>query len=209
MDSAEKAHPESEDEIEDLSKKPKESIPQKITPRVDLVAVADSDESDQDDRYAEKSTYDSKPTKNEVLSSGSDTEDEIDRVERKKAQAIIGEVKVVDAYDQSTDDEQKPAEKTPEKISNEQSALKPLPEFFAGKKFYLSSNLGSVDIIKLTRFIGVYGGKIIVNAADANYIVSNKAKQLPDNFPGEVVKPLWVFECNDLECLLPTHRYKF
>lgn len=213
LDLAEKSHPESEDEIDDLAMKPKEpaNFSKQSLFKADedkVVAIADSSESDQDDRYAEKSNYDLQPAKNHVLSSGSDTENEIDRIARKNAQAkdIVADEK--DVYDQTTDDEQKTADKSAVKVSNDRPVT-PLPNFFVGKNFYLSSNLASVETIKLTKFVGVYGGKIIVNAAEADYIVSNKAKQLPLDFPGEVVKPLWVLECNDLECLLPTKRYRF
>lgn len=227
MDSAEKSQPESEDEIVDLARKPKDPVKQPspepnqvddhdvvIIPDVRLDKVDYSDSETDDNRYAQKSDYDDKPPKNEVLSSGSDTEDEIDRVQRKNARPMItkrtaeiaADAANDDPYDKSTDDEQ------PTKVHKVQSAnrsVTPLPEFFAGKMFYLSNNLGSVDIIKLTNFIKVYGGKLTINAAEADYIVSAKAKQLPADFTGEVVRALWVYECNDLECLLPTERYRF
>lgn len=226
MDSTERAKPESEDEICDLAIKPKSPV-KKASPKptddddvvctpnapVALLEVPDSSDSDSDNRYAQKSDYDEKSLKNEILSSGSDTEDEIDRVQRKNAQPaakrsaeIVADAANDDPYDKSTDDERTVV--AVKKVSAKRSVT-PLPEFFAGKKFYLSSNLGSVDTIKLTNFINIYGGKIIINAADANYILSAKAKQLPSDFTGEVVRTLWVYECNDLECLLPTERYRF
>lgn len=220
-------HAESEDEIIDISIKPNEIETRRPDPKVDADQTDDSDvevapqtiddDSDrEDDRYNEKSDY--KPSKNAILSSGSDTEDEIDRVVRRNAEANNPPKPATqdddDVYDKTTDDETQqrppPSQSSPPKrMNNNNRSVTPLPEFFKGKVFYLSANVSSVDTIKLTRFIGVYCGELTTNAAEANYIVSNKAKQLPADFAGEVVKPLWVFECNDLECLLPTQRYRF
>lgn len=184
------------------------------TARVPL-EVNDSSDSEQDNLYAQKSDCDENTLKNEILSSGSDTEDEIERVKQKNARPtarraaeIVADAANDDPYDKSTDDEQ-PVMAINKLSSSVNRSVTPLPEFFAGKKFYLSNNLGSVDIIKLTNFINVYGGKLLTNAAEADYIVSAKAKKLPSDFPGEVVRALWVYECNDLECLLPTERYRF
>lgn len=218
LDSAEKAKPESEDEIDDLARKPKAPVKQPSPKPIeddDVVAIeAAPVVPETDNRYVQKSDYDEKPAKNEILSSGSDTEDEIERVQQKnnarpaakRTAEIVSDAANDDPYDKSTDDERPVVA-----INGDSSkrSVTPLPEFFAGKKFYLSQNLGSVDTIKLTNFINVYGGKIIINAAEANYILSAKAKQLPSDFAGEVVRALWVYECNDLECLLPTTRYRF
>lgn len=169
--------------------------------------------SDEDDRYNSKGNYDRSPQPNTVLCSGSDTEDEIERVLKKQKTAIANnnEKKTVtladdeEIYGKSTDEEQAPAASQPDK----KSSVSPLPEFYKGKKFYLSRHLASVAEMKLQRFITVYCGSIIKNAANADYIISDKPKALSADFAGELVKPLWVFECNDMECLLPTKRYKF
>lgn len=135
---------------------------------------------------------------NQCVDAGPDTEDEIERIQ-KKNQATEHKPPPIntDIYDQSTEEEFNVQNKSP------------VSQFFQGKVFYLSRHLGAIDEIKLKRFIDSYGGTSTKLSSEANYIISNKPKQLPDNFNGEVVRPLWVYECNDMELLLPTKRYKF
>lgn len=220
LDSDETDVSESEDEILDIRSKPATtptSKPRTASPvarALDIRSNVSDDEtvisSDDDDRYNAKGEYNKSPPVNTALNSGSDTEDEIERVLKKQKTTVTNEkpsdtpLDDDEAYNKSTDDE-KPA---PPSELNDKS-ISPLPEFYKGKKFHLSRHLSSVDEIKLQRFITVYGGRIIKNAADADYIISDKPKALSSDFVGEVLKPLWVFECNDMECLLPTKRYKF
>lgn len=142
------------------------------------------------------------------ISSGSDTEDEIRRVLEKKTSSVVSTESPIkssssdDIYNATTEEETS-STKTSSK------PLTPLPEFFKGKRFYLSRNVSSTDEIKLKRFISVYGGEVTITASTSDFIVSNTPKETPSEYKGEVVKPLWIFECNDLEILLPTHRYNF
>lgn len=227
--------PESEDEILDESQKPASPKPTNNSSTaaatanaIEIVDLIDNTTDIDAPRYSEKADYDRPSDMNEILSSGSDTEDELDRVleRQKKAardgyttaanakpekpKAIAADEDDDDAYSKTTDEEQRPVAVAARSATETRNvSISPLPEFYRGKRFYLSSNLDSVEMIKLRRFVEVYGGQITRNAAEAEYIVSNKAKQLSPDFGGEVVRPLWVLECNDMECLLPTKRYKF
>lgn len=145
------------------------------------------------------------------MSSGSDTDDEIRRVLQKKTVSIVS---TDSGSKNNSSDEMYNATTEEEGSQNNQPKLSPksvspLPEFFKGKRFYLSRNISSTDEIKLKRFISVYGGEITLVANDSDYILSNTPKATPSEFKGKVLKPLWVFECNDLEMLLPTKRYDF
>lgn len=144
--------------------------------------LSDNSDNESLDRYNLNS---SRTERNAFVSSGSDTEDDDD------------------IYNATTEEEiitSKPNSKAPT----------PLPEFFKGKQFYLSKNISSTDEIKLKRFIAVYGGEMTLSAPNSDYILSNTPpKAISPEYKGEVVKPLWVFECNDLEMLLPTQRYNF
>ncbi|KAJ6634702.1 DNA repair protein XRCC1, partial [Pseudolycoriella hygida] len=128
-----------------------------------------------------------------------DTEDEVNRVLEKKNSSIAS--RASDEIYNATTDEDVIAVK-----SSNSTSITPLPEFFKGKCFYLSDNISSTDEIKLKRFISVYGGEITLDAIQSDYIVSNTPQATHSNYKGEVVKPLWIFECNDLEMLLPTKR---
>lgn len=141
--------------------------------------------------------------RNEFVSSGSDTEDEIRRVLEKKTSSTVRTVNESDDIYNATTEEEGSVPKSKTK------PVTPIPEFLKGKKFYLSSNISSTDEIKLKRFIGVYGGEMTSVASNSDYILSNSPKATPAEYKGEVVKPLWIIECNDLEVLLPTQRYNF
>lgn len=185
-----------------------ESVTPRLTPPAKEQTIDLSDDDDdvqEDDRYNAKSDY--VLEKNEVLSSGSNTEDEIDRILKKNGTTTHNKEPLDDVYNVTTDEEQK--FENPETKPGSTKPIEPLPDFYKNKKFYLSSNLGSVEEIKLKRFITAYGGQIISYSTDANFIISNYDKKVSSTFQGEVVRPLWVFECNDMECLLPTRRYKF
>lgn len=167
--------------------------------------LSDNDSDNESlDRYNLNS---SRAERNAFVSSGSDTEDEIRRVHEKKTSSLVstdsGSKSISsDIYDATTEEEITVPKPTSKSIT-------PLPEFLKGKRFYLSRNISSTDEIKLKRFISVYGGELTLVASDSDYILSNKSKETPAEYKGEVVKPLWIFECNDLEMLLPTKRYNF
>lgn len=138
------------------------------------------------------------PTKQvvSILSSESDqpdTEDEIERIQKGK------KIKSNISYDQSTDEDTK----SPKKRPNDNSS-----DFFDKKVFYLHESLSSVDVIKLKRLINIYKGDTIDVAVKADYILSNKSLPQASNSKGIVLRPLWVFECHEMECLIPIERYK-
>uniref|UniRef100_A0A182PCC7 BRCT domain-containing protein n=1 Tax=Anopheles epiroticus TaxID=199890 RepID=A0A182PCC7_9DIPT len=81
-------------------------------------------------------------------------------------------------------------------------------DFFKGKKFYLHPELGAVDNIKLERYIHTFKGTVSKEMAGVDYVIARNKQTLPSSSRAELVKPLWVYECNDMECLIPVNRYR-
>ncbi|XP_058450012.1 DNA repair protein XRCC1 [Malaya genurostris] len=127
--------------------------------------------------------------------SGSDTEEEIERV--KKKQSFKNE-NIDKLYDKSTEDE---GPNSPADVSTELN-------FFKGKIFYLDPEVGAVDVIKLERYVKMYRGTITENVSEAHYLVTRNKKSMAASFTGELIKPLWIYECHDMECLIPSERYR-
>lgn len=178
---------------------------------IESSVLSDSHMSSDEESLDRYNLNSSRIERNEFISSGSDTEDEIRRVLAKESSSIASTKAVRKSSSNSNDDIYNVT--TEEEINNtpnpSTATITPLPEFFKGIQFYLSRNISSTDEIKLKRFITVYGGTLTIAATNSDYIVSNSAKETPPQYKGEVVKPLWIFECNDLEMLLPTKRYNF
>lgn len=199
LDSNDVEQTDSEGEIIDISKKPSESSPsrEKVEARNNNVhgAVRETDEEalshyDLDDVVL---VEDQKPDTVEI--SGSDTEEEIEKVkEMQKKQSGNGN----GMYDKSTEDEG---------TQSMADSLAPL-DFFKGKDFFIDPDVGAVDVMKLERYVQLYKGSITKNTNEANYVVTRNRKPMGDSFKGQLIKPLWVYECHDMECLIPTHRYQ-
>ncbi|EAA07652.5 AGAP002605-PA [Anopheles gambiae str. PEST] len=81
-------------------------------------------------------------------------------------------------------------------------------DFFKGKKFYLHPELPAVDNIKLERYIQTFRGSVCTEMTRADYVIARSKHTLPSSCRAELVKPLWVYECNDMECLIPVNRYR-
>ncbi|XP_053658071.1 DNA repair protein XRCC1 [Anopheles marshallii] len=101
-------------------------------------------------------------------------------------------------YDKSTEDEGD---------HNENNVAGSL-DFFKGKKFYLHQELGAVDKIKLEKYIETFSGAVSNEMAGVDYVIARSKHVLPFDCRAELVKPLWVYECNDMECLIPVNRYR-
>ncbi|XP_052891404.1 DNA repair protein XRCC1 [Anopheles moucheti] len=101
-------------------------------------------------------------------------------------------------YDKSTEDEGDHYE------NNATGSL----DFFKGKKFYLHQELGAVDKIKLEKYIETFSGTVSKEMPGVDYVIARSKHVLPFNCCAELVKPLWVYECNDMECLIPVNRYR-
>ncbi|XP_055546758.1 DNA repair protein XRCC1 [Wyeomyia smithii] len=127
--------------------------------------------------------------------SGSDTEEEIERVKQKQKLKSDGN----GTYDKSTEDEEQAA---PGETSSTEL------HFFDGKIFFIDDGVGAVDSIKLKRYVELYKGTITDSANKAHYVVTRQKRPMAENFSGELVKPLWVYECHDMECLIPVQRYQ-
>uniref|UniRef100_A0A182W0W0 BRCT domain-containing protein n=1 Tax=Anopheles minimus TaxID=112268 RepID=A0A182W0W0_9DIPT len=81
-------------------------------------------------------------------------------------------------------------------------------EFFKGKTFYLHQELGAVDMMKLEKYIETFKGTVSKEMTGVDYVIARSKHTLPFNSRAELVKPLWVYECNDMECLIPVNRYR-
>uniref|UniRef100_A0A0P6IV92 Putative dna repair protein n=1 Tax=Aedes aegypti TaxID=7159 RepID=A0A0P6IV92_AEDAE len=189
----------SEGEIVDIAKKPSGSSPSK------RAAERPSSKTEEPVRETDEEAlahYDlddvvmvEERKQDTVEVSGSDTEEEIERV--KQMQKKTAEQPNA-MYDKSTEDEGN---------QSMADAFAPL-DFFKGKAFFIDSDVGAVDIIKLERYIKLYKGSITKHASEADYVVTRNRKPMGDSFKGEIIKPLWVYECHDMECLIPTQRYQ-
>lgn len=134
--------------------------------------------------------------------SGSDTEEEIERVKQKQREQAKTSKTGPDndgLYDKSTEEE--------EGKNGGEGKEKEL-DFFRRKRFLLDDDVGAVDLIKLERYVELYKGSVTKTIVEADYVVTRHQKPLPASFKGELVKPLWVYECHDMECLIPTQRYR-
>lgn len=196
MERKETDKPESEDEIFDIKlKEADDSIEIIPSPVKEVVAILSSSDPDTEDEI--EKIQNSKKVVKMNISSECDTEDEIEKIRngnKKKSDSI---------YDQSTDEDEANINLTKKPLSEDDSS-----DFFNRKIFYLHESLSSVDVIKLKRLINIYKGDTIDIATKADYILSNKSLPQSSNSKGVVLRPLWVFECHDMECLIPIERYK-
>ena len=195
----------SEDEICDLSLKPSTTSSENVEKSNDQPRPEPKNiEKSFDEALAHYDLDDFEP-KQQISHAGNseseDTDDEIEKVRQRQLQnnQNVEEKEQKDEYDQKTEGEN-------EEDSNDKT--QPMAEYFIGKTFFLCNDLAAVDIIKLERFIKDYRGEFAEDIEHANYAISRTGTNVPENFKGEVVRPLWVFECCDMECLIPTARYK-
>lgn len=199
LDSDDASFPDSDEEILDVSLKPAEASSSSSSPtqppKLSTVAVKKKYEDDDDEDVVMQYDIDEKVHSiDDGSDSGSDTEDEIEKLQKAENN---NKPSLADAnYDKSTDDELE--------LASQKSTQS--TDFFKDKKFFLSSELGAVDLIKLKRFIEVHSGDILDEHVNADYVISNKKHQ--SEYRGVVVKPLWIYECNDMDCLLPIKRYQ-
>lgn len=115
----------------------------------------------------------------------------------KESEAILP--KKQDIYEASTDEEDYLQEKL-----NQVNSL----NFFKLFKFFICDDIGSVDKIKLEQLIGQYAGRITNKLSEAQYAISTRGLSCHGTvFSGEIVRPSWIYECNDLRTKLPTSRY--
>uniref|UniRef100_A0A182NRH0 BRCT domain-containing protein n=1 Tax=Anopheles dirus TaxID=7168 RepID=A0A182NRH0_9DIPT len=104
-------------------------------------------------------------------------------------------------YDISTEEEGDANEKDSERVDGNVA-------IFKGKKFYLHPEVGAVDIIKLEKYITTFKGTVSKEIGAVDYVIARNKQTLPIGSRAELVKPLWVYECNDMECLIPVNRYR-
>lgn len=204
----------SEDEIFDEKLRPTETA---------TIAIDDSPAKSRGNASPRPSTSQQSAASRQSHKSDSsevDTEDELERIRTKQKLAKTNASPIdpkpsataTDIYDRTTEEDERQSKRIDRTTADDNRrppSISPLPEFFENKTFYLCDNLSSIDDIKLRRFVTVYKGEIIETASSADYVITSRLLSGSDHMKGEIVKPLWVFECNDMECLLPTKRYKF
>lgn len=209
MDSDEAQQTDSEGEIIDISSKPKA--------QAERSNEKNGSSASRNERSSEKTKEEASPkeTDEEALAhydlddvvmvedkkpdtleiSDSDTEEEIERVKQNQ-KAEVEDVNRM--YDKSTEDEGQ---------STIAEVFAPL-DFFKGKTFFLDDDVGAVDLIKLERYVKIYKGSLTKIATEADYVVTRVKKAMPESFKGELIKPLWIYECHDMECIIPSQRYR-
>ncbi|XP_050083258.1 DNA repair protein XRCC1 [Anopheles aquasalis] len=80
-------------------------------------------------------------------------------------------------------------------------------DFFKEYTFFIDRDVGAVDTMKLERFIKTYRGTMIKAINDADFIVTRSKRLVESTCKGRLVKPLWIFECHEMECFIPVDRY--
>ncbi|EDS37514.1 DNA-repair protein XRCC1 [Culex quinquefasciatus] len=146
LDSDETERSDSEGEIVDEARRPKQDPPQRgCSPVKDPSLRKETDEEalahyDLDD----VAIVEDKPPTYEL--SGSDTEEEIERVKQKQREQVKDRSEV---YDKSTEEE--------EGRNGGEEKEKQL-DFFKRKRFLLDDDVGAVDVIKLERYVELYKG---------------------------------------------------
>ncbi|XP_055603108.1 DNA repair protein XRCC1 [Uranotaenia lowii] len=198
LDSKEAEKSDSEEEILDIDSKPSNGV-QSTKPSPKQSSQKETDEEalahyDLDDVIMIEGD---KPETYEV--SGSDTEEEIERIRQNQKHDPSKPQDNYGMYDKSTEEEPDSSGKAENGDSK---------QFFQGKTFYLDDAVGAVDLIKLEQYVSLYKGFVTKTIAEADYVVTRNKKPMPDSFKGELIKPLWIYECHDMECLIPTQRYK-
>lgn len=122
-----------------------------------------------------------------------------DKMEVKPSETIT----MTDVMDVSTDDEL-----VMKSTGSEVDLTQVHSKIFKGKSFYLNSDLSATAVIKLKNQITTMMGKLTENASEADFVITEEAKRLPQDITGDILKSLWVHECYELEALIPTTRYK-
>lgn len=180
LDANDANSPESEEEILDESMRSNlnlEADQDRESASSDIIEI--KDKSIETFEIDDKSDYDS----------GEDTEEEIDRIQKKQQNQKH------DDFDKSTDGE----------LNIDDIA----DNFFKDKTFYLDKiSLSSTEIIKLKNYIRMHKGQLNSDQKSANYLIGHKKIKFNADFKSfQTIKPIWVIECHDMESLLPINRY--
>lgn len=191
LDSAEKDEPESEDEIHNILSKPKESSSSKSP------AKRRASESDDEDMVV----VDKRVKNGDDKKLDPPKPKEIEEVPKTKDVAPM-DTSTQNIMEVSTDDE------VGRSNISECDVTQVENQVFKDKVFYLNEDLSATDVIKLKTQIISMAGKITNRASKAGFIITAAGKKLPEEVSGEVLTPLWVTECHELEGIIPTTRYK-
>lgn len=197
LDDREAGKPESDDEILDESMRP---------------ATSSTERSPEEDRAL--SLYDKDEiTHKNVISSGEDTEDELDRV-RSKTDVGSQERKTTSRRKESSPNQSVVISSDEESYITVKDQLAVMTGkegysvtrkgLFAGKKIFLSTSLGTDDREKLSRLLREHKATISDKDSNSNVIVSTKNEM---NVIKDYVTPQWVYESCIMNCSLPTELY--
>lgn len=211
----EKDEPESEDEIHNVLNKPKS--PSKSASKSlafhsdsdDDMVVVDKRVKNGTDQNAEKpSSQNADKPPSQEANANLDESDEVQ---------ILPEPEpvVIDLDDgNENNNNEPPSQKSAMEVSTDDELMEEVDpnhvenQVYKSKAFFLNDDLPATDVIKLNNQITAMEGRVTGKPAKADYIVAKTGHKLPQGVPGEVVTPLWVFECYELGAMIPTHRYK-
>lgn len=221
LDDREAEKPESEDEIFDLSLRP----PDTSEPDTKPLSPSSTGKSQREDPAPVEDSsedvlvlYDNGNNQSYLVSSGSDTDEELEKIARTKNN---GDNEPTSEHVAKAASEDSPPDKKAKKkkfivfeaSTEEDESIKvpkqhpESPKLFEGMKFYLSSRLPTAGFSKTKKCIEQFHGQLIHTLSDADYVISTDKIGIDAEFKGEVVSPLWVLECSDMECRVPTRRY--
>lgn len=205
------------------------------------------DSRDENERESEEEVYEAKAGEPSSIergdrrrimkiesSSGSDTEDEIERVRIRQAQMKQGEEKEVtaassqnsgetstvestrreaDPFDQETDVDSDTCGQSERSKVVSGLSLPPLLDIFDMKTFFLCEDLSTEEVKNLERYIVAYKGKVLddKSGGPSYFVTEDKdlASKVKTQYDGVVVRPEWIWECSETERLLPTEDYEF
>ncbi|XP_067638128.1 DNA repair protein XRCC1 [Eurosta solidaginis] len=183
LDSSDLNQPDSEDEILDESLRPVEA-----TSINDIHKKADSSVA-----YSN-----SNDVKSFIVTSGSDTEDEIQKVLKNnnssQDQRNGKNTTKRTVFDVTTEEEEFLAKKAKLNTTSKNGG------FFKGVKFFICDDIKPAEWKRLENLLQINGGSIMSDENEAKYLITNgQTTSKSSSTDRMLVKPDWIYECNDME----------
>ncbi|XP_053950988.1 DNA repair protein XRCC1 [Anastrepha ludens] len=138
-----------------------------------------------------------------TISSGSDTEDDIERVLQNKRSHCTAEANETrSAFDASTEEEDFLAKKVKIEANLKGGMI------LKGLVFFICEDITSAERKIVENLIKTNGGTISFEMNEAQYLISNglSTDKIRSKY-GSLVKPDWIYECNDMEIKVPINKY--
>ncbi|XP_036319922.1 DNA repair protein XRCC1 isoform X1 [Rhagoletis pomonella] len=198
LDSAELHQPESEGEILDESLRP-----------VELTVGEDNYKENGLDTSYPCHSASSRMINISLLSSGSDTDDEIrrvvennssDKAKTKKTNSSHNPKR--DVFDLSTEEEEFLAKKL--KVGADLKDKR----VFKRLVFFICEDITPAERKRVEHLIKVNEGLITLEETEAHYLISTRmASDSNALLDKKIVKPDWIYECSDMEIIIPINKY--